>query len=62
MAYILTMASTQAIPHPNSANQSWWTFALGSFANMIRNYFWFLLIGLGIYVLFVRPRGEAFRP
>jgi len=46
------------IPHGNSADQAFWSYALDSLAGMARNYFWFLLIGMAIYLVWVRRRGE----
>jgi len=49
-------------PHANTTHQSFATYALGSFVSIARNYFWFLLIGMAIYALFVRSRGERLSP
>src|SRR6185503_17334407 len=46
------------IPHGNSTDQAFWSYALDSLAGMARNYFWFLLIGMAIYLVWVRRRGE----
>ena len=39
-----------------------WYFAAGSFINVARDYLWFLGMGLVIFALFVRKRGERFSP
>jgi sterol desaturase/sphingolipid hydroxylase (fatty acid hydroxylase superfamily) len=45
-------------PHRNAPDQPFWSFIGGSLVNMARSYFWFLLIGMVIYLLFIRRRGE----
>ena len=49
-------------PQATSTHQAFWSFALGSLANMARNYFWFLLMGTVIYTFFLRNRGASLSP
>jgi sterol desaturase/sphingolipid hydroxylase (fatty acid hydroxylase superfamily) len=49
------------IPHGDGgADRPFWSFALGALLNMGRSYFWFLLIGMALFAMFVRKRGEPF--
>jgi hypothetical protein len=45
-------------PHHNAPAEGFWPYIGGSFVNMARSYFWFLLFGMVIYLLFIRRRGE----
>ena len=62
LAQALDAFWTYVGPHRNSPDQPFITFAAGSIVSMLRNYFWFLLIGLAIHALFVRKHGERFSP
>ena len=46
------------MPHAESTHQPFWSYALGSLANVARSYAEFLLLGLVVYLFFLRPRGQ----
>ena len=48
------------IPRGVGTDRPFWYFAVGSVINVVRDYIWFLGIGMVIFGLFVRKRGERF--
>lgn len=48
------------IPRGVGADRPFWYFAAGSFINVARDYLWFLGMGMVIFALSVRKRGQRF--
>jgi sterol desaturase/sphingolipid hydroxylase (fatty acid hydroxylase superfamily) len=46
------------VPHGESANQPFWSFALGSMSNVLKSYVGFIVLGVFIYLFFLRRKGE----
>jgi len=52
---------TYLVPHGERAT-NFGGFALGSIENILKSYFWFIVVGSVVYALFLRPRGERLSP
>lgn len=48
------------VPHAASTHQPFWSYAMGSLANVGRSYAAFILLGIFVYLFFLRRRDQPF--
>ncbi len=46
------------VPHGNTTSQPFWSYVLGSLSNSAKAYFWFLIIGIFIYLVYLRKKDQ----